>query len=108
MGWWRGKCCGCWAVNSSRGVVEEEGVVDKEAFRSVDVSLGVDGGEGGGGGDGGGGGGGGSMELVKVRRWRQTRRWVFLYEPWWCGWFWWPNCCQGSVTPLKAGSWFFL
>ena len=51
-------------------VVEEEGVVYKEASRSVGVSLGVEGGEGGGGGDGGGGGGGGSMELVKVRRWR--------------------------------------
>ena len=70
LGWWRGKCCGCWAVNSSRGVVEEEGVVDKEASRSVGVSLGVEGGKGGGGGDGGGGGGGGSMELVTVRRWR--------------------------------------
>ena len=46
--------------------MEEEGVVDKEASRSVGISLG----EGGGGGDGGGGGGGGSMELVKVRRWR--------------------------------------
>ena len=89
--------------------MEEEGVVDKlsEAFRSVGASLGVEGGKGGGGGDGGGGGGGGSMELVKVRRWRQTRRWAFLYEPWWCGWFWWLNCCQGSVTPLKAGSWPF-
>ena len=83
--------------------MEEEGVVDKEAFRSVGASLGVEGGKGGGGGDGGGGGGGGSMELVKVRRWRQKRRWAVLYEPWWCGWILWPNCCQGSVTPLRRG-----
>ena len=32
---------------------------------------------GGGGGDGGGGGGGGSMDLVKVRRWRQAAALVF-------------------------------
>ena len=45
-------------------------MVDKEASRSVGVSLCVEGGEGGGGGDGGGGGGGGSGKASwRVKSW---------------------------------------